>query len=52
MDFFDMNGYAQYIWPAYGTAITLLLGLVVSSLRQNRKLKREIKALEQPQKTA
>jgi heme exporter protein CcmD len=48
IEFFDMNGYAQYIWPAYSTALVLLAGLVLSSLRQNRKLKQELKTFEDP----
>tara|TARA_R110002096_G_scaffold219471_8_gene407772 strand:- start:1405 stop:1587 length:183 start_codon:yes stop_codon:yes gene_type:complete len=32
-EFFDMGGYAAYIWPAYGIAGTVILGLFIWSWR-------------------
>lgn len=46
MDFLSMNGYGEYIWPAYGVALILLTALLFSSLRQSKKLKNELEALE------
>ncbi len=34
--FLEMGGYAMFVWPAYGVAIGLLVGLLVVSLRGMR----------------
>lgn len=41
-EFFAMNGYAHYVWPAYGTAFILLAALLLSSLRRRRRLKKDL----------
>lgn len=37
-DFFNMGGYAFYVWLAYGITFFSLGALVISSLRQKRKV--------------
>ncbi len=34
--FLEMGGYATFVWPAYGVAIGVLIGLLVVSLRGMR----------------
>jgi len=43
--FLAMGGYAGFVWPAYALAAILLVGLVVVSLRQLRKVEAELAAL-------
>jgi heme exporter protein D len=31
LDFLDMGGYAAYVWPAFGIAAAVLVGLLVQS---------------------
>ncbi len=35
--FFDMGGYAAFIWPCYGISAVLMLGLLLSSIRNRNK---------------
>jgi len=42
--FLAMGGYAVYVWPAYGLAVAVLVGLVVASLRQLRRAEAELAA--------
>ncbi len=41
-DFFKMGGYAFYVWLAYGVTFFSLGTLVISSLRQKRKVLNDI----------
>ncbi|GGJ05096.1 heme exporter protein D [Shewanella hanedai] len=41
-DFFNMGGYAFYVWLAYGVTFFSLGTLVISSLRQKRKVLNDI----------
>ena len=36
-EFFAMSGYAAFIWPAYGIAALVLVGLLAVSLQQLRQ---------------
>ena len=36
-DFFAMGGYAGFVWPAYGIAALVLVGLLMVSLHQLRQ---------------
>lgn len=36
-EFFEMGGYAAFIWPAYAVALLLMVGLLVLSLRSMRE---------------
>jgi len=45
--FFDMGGYAAFVWPAYGLAAIVMIVLAVQSVadfRTQRKLARELEA--------
>ncbi len=44
-EFFAMGGYAGYVWPAYGVALAVLLGLLVASLRTLRANQAALSAL-------
>lgn len=46
VEFFDMGGYAGYVWPAYGLAAVILIGLCVLSLRGLRAQERRLAQLE------
>ena len=41
-----MGGYGTYIWPSYGIAAVVMLGLLVTSLRAMRARRRELAVLE------
>lgn len=45
-EFFNMGGYAGYIWPAYGVSALVLVGLVIQSLAAYRAASREVESLE------
>lgn len=44
--FFDMGGYAAYVWPAYGVAALVLVALVWRSLRALRASERDLAEAE------
>jgi len=46
MAFFEMGGYAAYVWPAFGAGAVLLIALLVASLRAMRAREAELRALE------
>jgi heme exporter protein D len=43
--FLDMGGYAGFVWPAYGLAAAVLIGLLLVSLRQLRRAEADLEAL-------
>ncbi|CAO3408129.1 heme exporter protein CcmD [Azospirillum largimobile] len=45
-DFLHMGGYAAYVWPAYGIAALVLLGLLVATWKGLRNAEATLKALE------
>jgi heme exporter protein D len=45
-EFFDMGGYGAFIWPSYGIAALVMVGLVVASLRSLRANETRLAALE------
>ena len=45
-EFFAMGGYARFVWPAYGAALVLLVGLLLLSLRQYRERQRQLDRLQ------
>ena len=47
IDFIIMDGYGIYIWPAYAIAFSLISFLYFRSVKQLKKLEKEIQALEQ-----
>lgn len=46
MSFFEMGGYAAYVWPAFGAAAAIMIALLVASLRTMRAREAELRALE------
>ena len=44
--FFDMGGYAAFVWPCYGLTALVMLGLLVSTLRDLRARERRLQQLE------
>lgn len=40
-----MGGYAAYVWPAFGVALAVLVGLLVASLRSLRANQAALSAL-------
>lgn len=44
--FFDMGGYAAFVWPAYGVSFIVLCALVAGTLIRRRRVLRELAALE------
>ncbi len=45
--FFDMGGYARYVWPAYGLVGVVTVGLLVVTLRTLKVRERILAALQQ-----
>lgn len=41
-DFFNMGGYAFYVWLSYGVTFVCLSTLIITSARQKRKVLIEI----------
>jgi heme exporter protein D len=44
-EFFAMGGYAAYVWPAYGFAALVLIGLLAQSWRNARRRAAELEQL-------
>ncbi len=44
--FFDMGGYAAFIWPAFGLTFVVMAGMVIFTLRNLRARQRELARLE------
>lgn len=45
-EFFAMGGYAAFIWPAYGAAAVILIGLLVASVTGLNRRRAELTRLE------
>ena len=45
--FFEMGGYAAYVWGAYGLTALVVIGLLVLSIRRLRAAERMLALLEQ-----
>jgi heme exporter protein D len=46
MTFFEMGGYAAYVWPAFGIAAVVMIALLVLSLQRLRSREAELRRLE------
>ncbi|MCE9648358.1 MAG: heme exporter protein CcmD [Parvibaculum sp.] len=44
--YFDMGGYAAFVWPAYAIVALVMAGLVVATLRDLARQKRLLAALD------
>tara|TARA_B100000161_G_scaffold155795_1_gene111042 strand:+ start:1116 stop:1316 length:201 start_codon:yes stop_codon:yes gene_type:complete len=47
IEFLNMDGYGIFIWPSYIFAFSLISYLYFKSVKQLKKLEKEIEALEQ-----
>ncbi len=47
--FFEMGGYAGFVWPAFGLTAVVMVALVVSTLRQLAQNRRRLEMLETAQ---
>ena len=45
-EFFNMGGYAVYVWTAYGIKAFLLMGLVFGTVLVLKNSEKKLKALE------
>ena len=46
MSFFDMGGYAAYVWPAFGAAAVIMVALLALSIRTMRAREAALRTLE------
>jgi heme exporter protein D len=44
--FLAMGGYARFVWPAYGLAALILLGLLAWTLGEYRRRQKELARLQ------
>jgi heme exporter protein D len=44
--FFDMGGYAAFVWPSLGLTVAVMAGLLIATLRQLRRRQRRLAELE------
>jgi len=49
-EFFEMGGYAAFVWSAYGLAALVLAWLVVSSVQKARSAETELESLRDSRK--
>lgn len=47
--FFEMGGYARFVWPAYAIAFVVMAGFVVTSWRILRARQASLDTLEEAQ---
>ena len=46
MSFFEMGGYATYVWPAFGIGAVVLIALVIFSFLRLKKREGLVRQLE------
>ncbi|MDD9993382.1 MAG: heme exporter protein CcmD [Rhodospirillales bacterium] len=46
MSFFEMGGYAAYVWPAFGAAAAIMIALLLFSIRAMRAREAALRSLE------
>jgi len=44
--FFQMGGYAAFVWPSLGLTLVIMAGLLIATLRQLRARQRRLAELE------
>ncbi|WP_227010118.1 heme exporter protein CcmD [Pelagibius marinus] len=44
--FFEMGGYAVYVWPSLALTVVIMAGLLIATLRQLRNRQRRLAELE------
>jgi heme exporter protein D len=50
--FFEMGGYAVYVWPAFAMAALVMIGLLVTTLRTLRAREAVLRQLEAAERRA
>lgn len=45
-EFWDMGGYAAFIWPTYGVSLGLLIALGILSFRKMKALEKHLENLK------
>jgi heme exporter protein D len=45
-EFFAMGGYAAYVWPAYVFAAAAIGGMAIQTIREWRRARERLRALE------
>lgn len=51
-DLFSMGGYASFVWPSYGLAFLVMLGLFIDSRLRLKKAESEFDKLDAARKAA
>ncbi|MBT3926331.1 MAG: heme exporter protein CcmD [Rhodospirillaceae bacterium] len=46
MSFFEMGGYAAYVWPAFGIGAVVMIALLIFSLQRLKSREAELQRLE------
>ena len=52
MSFWEMGGYAVYVWPAFGVTLAILIALLAISVAGLRARQRTLRALEATREAA
>ena len=45
--YFEMGGYAAYVWPSYAIAALVLVGLLMTSMRAMRTREAQLRVLQE-----
>jgi heme exporter protein D len=45
LEFFQMGGYAAYVWPAYGITALCMILVIVQPIRKHQKLRQTLSQL-------
>ncbi len=48
--FLAMGGYARFVWPAYGVAAVVLIGMTVHGVAAYRRTRRDLDAAQAARK--
>ena len=44
-EYWDMGGYAAFVWPAYGLSAIVMIGLVITAWQNLRERERDLAKL-------
>jgi len=45
-EFLHMGGYAAFIWPSWGLALVVIIGITLNSFIRDRRVQKELNGLE------
>ena len=48
-DFFAMGGYARFIWPVWGIAVVLMVGLFIRTYKTSKAAEAQLASLQEDQ---